>query len=245
MFSLFKKNKSFPINFGGIATDMHSHLLPGIDDGSPDVEASVRLIKGMMELGYKKFITTPHVMQDIYRNTPQTIHAAYTLLQEELQANKMTVDIRPAAEYMLDDNFDALLEKNEPLLTLKDNLVLVEFSFVNAPINVQEKLFQMQIKGYQPVLAHPERYGYLLGNKAFYDTLKNAGCLFQLNVLSLSNYYGKSALDLANYLLSKDYIDILGTDLHHERHLQALHRYGAFATLQKLLDKGRILNANW
>lgn len=244
MFSFFRKNKEVQkVDFSGIATDMHSHLLPGIDDGSPDVETSLMLIKGMMQLGYKKFITTPHIMQDMYRNTPATINNAYTQLQEALAAEKLEVNIRPAAEYLLDDNFDALLEKGEPLLTLKDNLVLVEFSFVSPPINAQEKLFQMQMKGYRPVLAHPERYNYLLKNREFYETLKNAGCLFQLNLLSLTGYYGKPTVDLANYLLGKDYIDLVGTDLHHDRHLAALQHYGpAYSAVQRLLDNGRLLN---
>ena len=245
MFSLFNKKKSHNIDFSIIGTDMHSHLLPGIDDGSPDTEISTRLIKGLMDLGYKKFITTPHVMQDLYLNSPATIHSAHDFLKESLQT--FSVDIRPAAEYFMDNYFDQLLEKNEPLLTLKDNLVLVEFSFVNPPINVQETLFQMQIKGYQPVLAHPERYTYLLRNKAFYDTLKNAGCLFQLNLLSLTNYYGKEAADLASYLINKDYINIVGTDLHHERHLEALRNYpsAAFTTIQRMADRGKIMNASW
>lgn len=246
MFSIFKKKKIQNIDLSCIGTDMHSHLLPAIDDGSPDTETSIALIKSLTELGYKKFITTPHVMQDIHRNTSETIKAAYEILQKALQAEGMAVEIHAAAEYMLDDNFDHLLETNTPLLTLKDNLVLVEFSFVSAPINVQEKLFQMQIKGYQPVLAHPERYGYLLRNKAFFDDLKNAGCLFQLNMLSLTNYYGKAATDLAAYLIGKNYINLIGTDLHHDRHLLALQNYGsAINTVLRLIDSGKVLNATW
>ncbi|HJU46365.1 MAG TPA: CpsB/CapC family capsule biosynthesis tyrosine phosphatase [Chitinophagaceae bacterium] len=244
MFSFFKKKEILPANFSAIATDMHSHLLPNIDDGSPDVVTSIHLIKELTVLGYKKFITTPHVMQDLYKNTPATINAALNELKDALKYEDIQVDIQAAAEYLLDEGFDQLLEKGEPLLTLKDNLVLVEFSFVSLPINVQEKLFQMQMKGYRPVLAHPERYNYLANNKAFYDTLKNAGCLFQLNLLSLTGYYGKPTADLASYLLSKDYIDLVGTDLHHDRHLAGLQHYGpAYAAIQRLLDSGRLLNS--
>lgn len=244
MFSLFRKNKKIEaIDFSSIATDMHSHLMPGIDDGSPDVETSVMLIKGLMELGYKKFIATPHIMQDMYHNTPASIGIANIQLQKALQQQNIEVELRAAAEYMLDDHFDQLLENNSPLLTLKNNLVLVEFSFVSLPMNLQDKLFQMQMKGYRPVLAHPERYTYLAKNKEFYETLKNAGCLFQLNLLSLAGYYGKPSADLAAYLLSKDYIDLVGTDLHHDRHLAALAHYGpAYNSIRKLIDSGRLLN---
>lgn len=239
---IFKKKKQLA-DLGGISTDMHSHLLPGIDDGSPDVETSIALIRGLMELGYKKFITTPHIMWDIYQNTHETIKAAHTVLKEALKKEKIKVHVRAAAEYFLDDHFDTLLESETPLLTIHDNMVLVEFSFVNAPFDLKEKLFALQVKGYQPVLAHPERYLYIRENKEFYDALKDAGCLFQLNLLSLSNYYGKASTDLANYLIKKNYIDLLGTDLHHERHLEALKYSGStMDTIQKLLDSGKILN---
>jgi protein-tyrosine phosphatase len=242
MFEFFKKKKKLA-DLSGIATDMHSHLLPGIDDGSPDVETSIALVRGMMELGYKKFITTPHIMWDIYQNTNETIKTAHTVLKEALKKEKIKVHIRAAAEYFLDDHFDQLLEDNVPLLTLHDNLLLIEFSFVNAPFDLKEKLFKLQMSGYQPVLAHPERYLYLKENKDFFDALKDAGCLFQLNLLSLSNYYGKASTELAHYLIKKNYIDLLGTDLHHARHLEALTYSGStMDTIHKLLDSGKIRN---
>ncbi|MEO5996815.1 MAG: CpsB/CapC family capsule biosynthesis tyrosine phosphatase [Chitinophagaceae bacterium] len=245
MFEFFKKKKVLA-NFSGISTDMHSHLLPGIDDGSPDVETSIALIRGLMELGYKKFTTTPHIMWDIYQNTHETINAAHTVLKNALKKEKIKVNIRAAAEYFLDDHFDQLLEDKTPLLTIHNNLVLVEFSFVNSPFDLKEKLFKLQMSGYQPVLAHPERYLYFRDNKEFYNTLKNAGCLFQLNLLSLSNYYGKASTELAHYLIKKEYIDLLGTDLHHERHLESLRFSGStMGTINKLLDSGKILNGSF
>jgi tyrosine-protein phosphatase YwqE len=158
----------------------------------------------------------------------------------------LEVDIHPAAEYLMDENFESLLEEKKPLLTLSGNLVLVEFSFVSPPMKVQDILFNMQINGYQPVLAHPERYAYLQRNKEFYDELKQAGCLFQLNMLSLTNYYGKGASELAEYLLGRDYYDLAGTDLHHDRHLAGFINYGmAIKTILRLIDSGRLLNPTW
>ncbi|MEJ7766476.1 MAG: CpsB/CapC family capsule biosynthesis tyrosine phosphatase [Chitinophagaceae bacterium] len=242
MLDFFRKKKQAP-DLSGIATDMHSHLLPGIDDGSPDTETSIALIRAMMDLGYKKFITTPHVMWDIYQNTHEMIQASYLVLKDALKKEGLEVDISPAAEYFLDDHFNQLLDKKIPLLTIKDNLVLVEFSFVNAPFNLQDMLFKLQLAGYQPILAHPERYIYLKSNKRFYQTLKDMGCMFQLNILSLTTYYGKACLELANYLIKNDYIDFIGTDLHHERHVEAIYRAGStMETIQRLLDSGKILN---
>ena len=246
MLSFFKRKGTPAVDFSGLGTDMHSHLLPGIDDGSPDTETSIQLIKGMMELGYKKFICTPHVMQDMYKNNPKTIGAALESLQNAVAAAGLPVKLHAAAEYLLDENFEALLQAKTPLLTLHDNKVLIEFSFVSTPLKLNEALFQLQINGYQPVLAHPERYSYLLQDKSLLESLKNSGCLFQLNLLSLTNYYGKIPAQLAEYLLDKDYIDLLGTDLHHARHLAALRHFGPpIHKVLRLIDRGRLLNSQW
>jgi protein-tyrosine phosphatase len=240
MFSIFKKKyPSVPVDFSGLVTDMHSHLLPGIDDGSPDTDMSAELKKGLEDLGYRQFITTPHIMWDIYKNTPSTIGNA----MQALQAQGSHKNIRSAAEYFMDDHFDTLLAADAPLMAIQDKMILVEFSFISAPIDLKEKLFAMQIKDYQPVLAHPERYEYLTAKKSIFDELKNMGCLFQLNLLSLTGYYGKIANELADYLVTKNYVDFAGTDLHHLRHLQALrHDKHIMPALLRLLDSGKLRN---
>jgi tyrosine-protein phosphatase YwqE len=183
-------------------------------------------------------------MWDIYQNTHEIIKNAHSVLKEALKAQKIKVQVHAAAEYFLDDYFDQLLEERTPLLTIHKNFVLVEFSFVNAPYDLKEKLFKLQLNGYQPVLAHPERYLYFKENKEYFDLLRDAGCLFQLNLLSLTSYYGKASTDLAHYLIKKNYIDFLGTDLHHTRHLEALRYSGsAMDTIHKLLDSGKIQNS--
>jgi len=241
MFSIFKKKYSGPVDFSGLRCDMHSHLLPGIDDGSPDPQTSIALINGMKDLGYQELITTPHILWDLYKNDKQTIESAWSRLEPAMQQQKLSIPFRFAGEYFLDDYFDQLLQSKTPLFCIQQNKVLVEFSFVNAPINAKEKLFQLQIEGYQPILAHPERYLYL-HNKA-YDELKDAGCLFQVNLLSLTGYYGKPPLELAHYLIKKDYVDLLGTDLHHDRHLEALRNgHKIMDQIKSLLDSGRLLN---
>jgi len=241
MFSLFKKKyPSAPVNFSFLKTDMHSHLLPGIDDGSPDMITSLELKKGLEDLGYEQFITTPHILWDLYKNTPAVIGEALAQLQQQpAQQN-----IRAAAEYFLDDHFDELLDSGQPLLTLSGNKVLIEFSFISAPRNIKEKLFNLQIKGYQPVLAHPERYSFFAAGKTAYDDLRTLGCLFQINILSLAGYYGKLPQELAHYLISKKYIDFLGSDLHHSNHLEAL-RTGSdiMPVMQQLADSGLLQNS--
>jgi tyrosine-protein phosphatase YwqE len=121
-------------------------------------------------------------------------------------------------------------------------MVLVEFSMASQPFDLKEVLFEMQMQGYQPVIGHPERYTYLEQHKSFYDELKDAGCLFQMNILSISGHYGSSAAELARYLTKKGYYDLIGTDLHHSRHLESLRNPAVFSSLQKLLESGKILN---
>lgn len=240
---LFGKKNKKTFDFSMVHTDMHSHLIPGIDDGSPDLSTSFQLIKGLQELGFKKLITTPHIMQDLYPNTKEIILDKINELNAALGAQEEDMEIQAAAEYFLDDHFSELLKKNEPLLSIGDNRVLVEFSFANPSLGFKEDLFEMQMQGYIPVLAHPERYLYLERNKKFCDELKMSGFLFQLNILSLGNYYGKEVQEFAQYFIKKGYYELVGTDLHHTRHLEALHDPALIAPLNKLLDSGRIINS--
>ncbi len=241
MFSIFKKKYSGSVDLSELRCDMHSHLLPGIDDGSTDPQNSIVLINGMKDLGYQELITTPHILWDLYKNDAQTLGAAWNRLEPVIREQKVTVPLRYAAEYFLDDYFDELLQLKTPLLCISENKVLVEFSFVNAPFNFKEKIFQLQIEGYQPVLAHPERYLYF--NNRVFDDLKQGGCLFAVNLLSLAGYYGKGPLDIAHYLIKKDYVDLLGSDVHHERHLEALRNgQRMMDSVKLLLDSGNLLN---
>jgi protein-tyrosine phosphatase len=242
MFKLFSKPSQSKPDYSMIGVDMHSHLLPGIDDGSPDLETSLKLIRGMMELGFTKFITTPHIMWDMYRNDRDIILAKLELVREAVQKEGLAVEINAAAEYFLDDHVAGLVKNNEPLLTVSGNLVLTEFSMAYPSHSLKDVLFDMQMQGYQPIIAHPERYIYLEQNKEFYEELKDIGCLFQLNILSLAGYYGKTVQELAQYLLKKGQYDLVGTDLHSFRHLDALQNPSLSAPLQKLMDSGKIKN---
>lgn len=243
MLSIFKKKSVGTVDLSELGTDMHSHLLPGIDDGSPDSETSLRLISGLKELGYRRLVTTPHIMWDVYRNDAESIAASHEQLKRATPSIPAPVPLHAAAEYFLDDHFDELLNNNVPLLTIKDNWVLVEFSFVNAPIGYKEKIFNLQIKGYQPVLAHPERYNYFMSRKEVFEELRTAGCLFQLNILSLTGYYGKGPLELSRHFIKKKWVSLLGTDLHHDRHLHALQSAHTLNdAVKSLLDTGNILN---
>lgn len=198
--------------------DIHSHLIPGIDDGAKTIEDSLGLINELNKIGFSQLITTPHVMPPVWKNNTSIIQKGEKEVQVALDKNNLP--FKAAAEYMLDHQFLDIL-KNEQLLTLKDNYLLVEMSYLNPPINIQEIVYEIQIAGYTPILAHPERYLFLHQNFDFYTKLKKSGCLFQLNLLSVVGYYGVPVLKTAEKLLKQKMIDFVGSDLHHYKHLAA------------------------
>lgn len=225
MFSIFKRKDYLVDHLQGI-TDIHNHILPGIDDGAANVEDSINLLLKYRELGITKCIATPHIMNDYYPNTPLTISAALQELQRNLKENEELKDfeVKYAAEYMMDQHFLELLEAKD-LLTLKDNLVLVEMSYFQAPINLNEILFKLQTQGYKPVLAHPERYAfYHAKDFSKYEDLKNRGCKFQINILSLTSHYGTNMQNMAFRLLENGMIDFIGSDTHRLQHLEKLEK---------------------
>lgn len=224
MFSFFQKKTPLTTIFPADFVEIHSHFLPNIDDGSKSMDESVALLRRMHGYGIKNIICTPHVMESVWENSSETIQQKLVVLQAHLKSIAFTdITLRVAAEYMLDANFEHLL-KTEKLLTLKDNYILVELSFLNAPVNLYETLFNIQIAGYKPVLAHPERYSYFHNDFKEYTKLKAAGCLFQLNILSLSNYYGSQVTAASLQLLKHQLIDFAGTDTHKHHHLDFLEK---------------------
>lgn len=223
MFGLFKKKISKEVEgYFPVMTDMHSHILPGIDDGAPDLETSIQLIRGMLEMGIKKAVATPHIIGDMYRNSPDSIFPALKLVQDELKAREIDFELSAAAEYMLDAYFIELLENKSVLLTVKGNLILTEFPFSSMPSSPEKMSFALITEGYTPILAHPERYSYYFHDLSSFDRLAELGYLLQVNLLSITGYYGKDVQKAAQYIIKNDLASFLGTDLHHERHLNAL-----------------------
>ena len=222
MFSLFKKKHFLKDQLAGMV-DIHNHLLPGIDDGAASVDDSIALIRKLGEMGVTDFIATPHIMNDYYPNTPETIKAALEVLKEKLQEVELReVKVRAAAEYMMDHSFLELMERGK-LLTLAENYVLVEMSYFQAPINLNEILFQLQTRAYKPLLAHPERYAfYHSKDLKKFEELKDRGCSFQLNLLSITGHYGRHIQETAMKLLDKGHYDFVGTDTHQMRHLDKI-----------------------
>ena len=198
--------------------DIHSHLLPGIDDGAQTIEDTFSLIAGLRNMGFEQFITTPHIMKSVWENTAAGINVKLGTTIQDFENKNIALPLKAAAEYLMDANFMELF-KSEPLLVLKDNYVLVEMSYINPPIQLYDIIFELQVAGYQPVLAHPERYTFYHHNFKEYEKLRNSGCLFQLNLLSIIGYYGLDVAKTVEKLLAKGMIDYVGSDVHHENHI--------------------------
>jgi tyrosine-protein phosphatase YwqE len=238
---LFKKDNtqlSIP-NF--LTIDVHSHLLPGLDDGSKNMEETIQLLQRFIQLGYKKVITTPHVMSDFYRNTPEIILNKLQDVRSVMEAQQLNIEIEAAAEYYLDEVFVKKIHNEEALLTFGDKYLLFETSFYNKPFQISEVIFDLQSQGYKPVFAHPERYIYLYDEFDFLVDLAEKGVVLQINLNSLSGYYGKAAQEVAEKLIDLNLTYLVGTDCHQLKHLEVLENTRRKKYYTKL-DEMKLIN---
>lgn len=223
MFSWFRKEKQV---YNGIPlqVDIHSHLLPGLDDGVQSLEQSLEIISHFQSLGYRKLITSPHVMSDLYRNTIEGIHEKLDQLREHIQQQGLAMEVDAVAEYYLDEMLVRQVELNQPLLTFGKNYLLFETNFLTEPLMLKEFIFLAITRGYRPVLAHPERYLYIQNefNKA--QDLIDRGVLFQVNISSITGYYSKQAQVVAHKLIDKGWVHLLGSDCHSLQHIKLVEQ---------------------
>ena len=204
-----------------LKVDLHSHLIPGIDDGAKTLEESLALIRRMVDLGYAKLILTPHVMRDAYHNTPETIIDGLERLREAVREAEIDVVLEASAEYYLDEGFLPLLEAGK-ILPIAGKYLLFETSYLAHPNNLLDMIYAIKLHGYSPILAHPERYRYIKDPQQEYGELKELEVLFQIDTTSLGGYYGKDAKKKAEFLLKEGWIDFVGSDAHRMRHLDQL-----------------------
>jgi protein-tyrosine phosphatase len=234
VFNWFKKGIQAPAK-NALLADIHSHLIPAIDDGSQNFEDSLALIKKFRDLGYTKLITTPHVMSDTYKNTSAGILEGLSKLNIFLKENDVDITVEAAAEYYLDESLMRMLNNGEPLLTFGKKYLLFETNFLSEPFNLKEFIFLASSAGYKPVLAHPERYMYLQSSMDKAEDLITRGVLFQVNISSLTGYYSKVVQTAANKLIDKGWVHFLGSDCHHMKHLEQAEAARRIKYFQKAL----------
>jgi len=243
IFDFFIKKKPAPRNdlFSLIACDIHSHFVPAIDDGAKDLEDSIAMISAMLDLGYKKVITTPHIMADFYQNDRSSILGGLELVKDEMENRGIACPIEAAAEYYLDFDFPGKLAEGN-LMTFGNNMLLFELSYLNAPDSLNQTIFELQTKGYKPVMAHPERYPYWYKDLEKYREIKDKGVLLQLNLNSISGFYSPDAKKVAEWLIQQDLIDLIGSDCHHLGHINLMKKSIQHPLLVKLIESGRLMN---
>lgn len=230
-----------PVDMSVLHADMHSHLIPFIDDGAKSMEDSMSLIKDLYKMGFSKFFTTPHVMSDHYKNTPDKILAGLETVRTALKKEGLNVEIFAAAEYYLEPELQLMIE-NRTLLTFGKSYVLFELSMLSEPQGIADAVFNMQLAGYKPVLAHPERYGFWYNDFNKFIDMQDRGALFQMNTMSISGYYSAATKKISERLIDGGMISFLGTDCHHNGHISALERTRTEPYLHKLFDSGKLLN---
>ena len=243
IFSKLFKKETF-LNYEGLGADMHSHFIPGIDDGSSSIEESIEMMNGLMQLGFTKFITTPHIQPELFQNTEESILKKKDEFQTELNRRKIEIEIEAAAEYYIDENFLIRLQSANKFLTIDDSYILIEVSMVSRFKDLEKVIFELMLKGYKVILAHVERYPYMFenGKLDYYHTLKDKEVYLQVNLRSFTGNYGDIQKKIARQLADKKMIDFLGTDLHKPFQLKIIEDALHDMHVQKLLKENNLLN---
>jgi protein-tyrosine phosphatase len=236
-----ENNKQLLPDFSEVEVDFHSHLIPAIDDGVKTVEESIQILERFINYGFRKVITTPHVMSDYYKNDNNTISAGYQKVKEVLNQKNLDIEFTFAAEYYLDYEFVKLVRSNQ-ILTLGDNYVLVEFSFFAPPENYLEIFFDLQSNGFKVILAHPERYSFLQSDKKLFEEIKDRNIFLQINGNSLLGDYNPAAKKTAEWLIDENYVDFIGSDTHNIESLDRMRALLYNKYFYQLLKSGNLKN---
>lgn len=240
--SIFKPARlSKPLDFGILQTDFHSHLIPGIDDGARTMEDTLEMIRQFRDLGLKKIITTPHIQDEFYKNTPEIILSGLEEVKRAVAEAGIDIEIEAAAEYLLDDGFAEKLKCGQ-IMSFSRKYVLVEFSYFSPHPNILSFIFELQVDGYQVILAHPERYSYWFNELKKFDELKNRGVFFQLNTVSLSGHYGSDVKKIAEKMIDLNMYDFVGSDMHNQHYMDSFRKARFEKSLKKLMDSGKLKN---
>lgn len=200
----------------GLTADVHSHILPGVDDGSPDLDHSLAILGRLKELGIRRFTFTPHVSRSMFPNEAADLRERFARFKAQLPPELSGLDFRLGSEYMIDEFFSGISDR----LCYSDGHILIEMSYYERSREIKDTVFNLQMEDLKPILAHPERYVFY--QKVFdkkkgveeLKTLRDMGCELQLNIMSLTGAYGERSLGIVHWLLDNDMYSYIGTDVH-------------------------------
>jgi tyrosine-protein phosphatase YwqE len=241
IFSSSKNN--IATDYGSIITDFHSHLIPGIDDGCKTTAESLEIIRQFANMGFSKLITTPHIQDEFFKNTPEIILNGLEQLKKAVVKAEIKIQLEAAAEYLIDDGFEKKI-KAGGLLSFGQKHILVEMSYFTEHPNLKSILFQLQIEGYKVILAHPERYAYWDKKWENFEELKDRGILFQLNTVSATGYYGPVVKKMAEYFINREMYDFMGSDMHNQAYMDAFQKSRFEKSIDKLMSSGKLKNSS-
>jgi tyrosine-protein phosphatase YwqE len=213
-------------------TDIHSHLIPNVDDGVKSIDEAVEIIKEFQAIGYRRLITTPHISEAYYPNSIERLKEGYLALKAELDRQGIAMEVVLGAEYMTDGMLISSLKNKEELLSWNGYL-LVETPFHNLPWIFDEIVFELQARKLVPVLAHPERYTYLADDFGKLEQLRNKGIKLQISIGSLAGQYGVTPKKMAKKIIASGWADFLGSDVHRMEHMETLKKGLTSRTLLK------------
>jgi protein-tyrosine phosphatase len=186
------------------------------------LEEAIEVLRFFQSLGYKKVITTPHVMPEFYPNTKEIIEGALETLTQVLEDRGVDIEVEAAAEYYLDESFLKLLETPDKLLRFGENYLLFETPYINEPAFLKEAIFKINALGLQPVMAHPERYIYIQNKMCYLEELVERNVLFQCNINALQGYYSSAAERTIKFMIKNGLVSFLGSDCHNMKHAHIL-----------------------
>lgn len=241
MFNFFRKKKEDVKLF--YHTDVHCHILPGVDHGAKNIQNGIELLKADMDMGIDRVILTSHVTSETFENTPETLQAAFDTFKAAVDEAGLDIEMHLSAEYRIDDYWQKEYAAGH-IIPMPGNYILLENSFVQELIGSDQMMFDLMCKGYKPILAHPERYPYWAHNRERYEKMHNTNLKFQINILSFTGYFGSSARNTANWLVKNGMVDMLGSDMHHLEHAEIIKDYLRSKEWRKISEKlqGRIIN---
>lgn len=222
-------------------TDLHSHLIPSIDDGLDSLSDSVEIIKKFENLGFKKIITTPHIMFSRFPNTQKNIYEGHKLLKDELRRQNINIELEVGAEYYYDEHFLEFIDKKE-ILTFGDNYLLFELSYHHKPFGLEQTIHKLLLAGYKPILAHPERYSYY-STREHYEYLKDLGLLFQINAISTQGFYGKNVKKKVEKIIDLGLVDFIGSDIHNQNYMDKFSKALQSKIYLQIMEKNSIKNS--
>ena len=197
--------------------DLHCHILPGIDDGSKNMEMSLRMAQMYIENGYERVVSTSHYFGEGKGSKYEDLIHAKAELEDRLDREGMDLKIYLGNELYLSPDILDNLQSGRALALGDSRYVLIEMPANEVPEYAEDILYEIQLKGYIPIIAHPERNAAIVRNPNILYSLVEKGSMAQLNLHSLTGMYGKDVMNTAILLLKNNLVNFVATDSHSDK----------------------------